>query len=105
VLGGANREKAACQADRSAAHTAPASTAKEARPINEERFPKVWDEQRVKRFIAELDARTDEEWIAEGEVAADNGDQAAIAVCKRLLPAIWRLLRSGYLRQAKCEIC
>ena len=32
--------------------------------MKEQRFPKGWDEQRVKRLIAELDARTDEEWIA-----------------------------------------
>ena len=32
--------------------------------MNEQRFPPGWDEQRVKRLLAELDARTDEEWIA-----------------------------------------
>jgi hypothetical protein len=43
--------------------------------MNEQRFPKGWDEQRVKRFIAELDARTEEEWIAEDEAAAaDDGE-------------------------------
>ena len=45
--------------------------------MNEQRFPKGWDEQRVKRLIAELDARTDDEWIAADEAAAaDGGDQA-----------------------------
>ena len=29
--------------------------------MNEQRFPAGWDEQRVKRLLAELDARTDEE--------------------------------------------
>jgi hypothetical protein len=29
--------------------------------MNEQRFPKSWHEQRVKRLIAGLDARTDEE--------------------------------------------
>lgn len=56
--------------------------------MNEQRFPKGWDEQRVKRLIAELDARTDEEWIA----AADGGDQAVITVPAALLPEIRRLL-------------
>ena len=32
--------------------------------MTEPRFPKGWDEQRVKQLLAELDARTDEEWIA-----------------------------------------
>ena len=31
--------------------------------MNEQRFPVGWDEQRVKRLIAELDARTDAEFL------------------------------------------
>ncbi len=64
--------------------------------MNEQRFPKGWDEQRVKRLIAELDARTDEEWIAADEAAADGagGDQAVITVPAALLPEIRRLLAS-----------
>ena len=63
--------------------------------MNEQRFPKGWDEQRVKQLIAELDARTDEEWIAADEAAtADGGDQAVITVPTALLPEIRRLLAS-----------
>ena len=64
------------------------------RTMNEQRFPKGWDEQRVKRLIAELDARTDEEWIAADEAAADSGDQAVMTVPTALLPEIRRLLAS-----------
>ncbi len=61
--------------------------------MNEQQFPKSWDEQRVQRLIADLDARTDEEWIAADEVAAaDGGDQAVITVPAALLPEIRRLL-------------
>jgi hypothetical protein len=61
--------------------------------MNEQRFPKDWDEQRVKRLIAELDARTEEEWIAADEAAtAAEGDQAVITVPAALLPEIRRLL-------------
>ena len=61
--------------------------------MNEKRFPKGWDEQRVKRLIAELDARTDEEWTAADEAAAaDGGDQAVMTVPTTLLPEIRRLL-------------
>ena len=61
--------------------------------MNEQRFPKGWDEQRVKQLIAELDARTDEEWIAADEAAAaDGGDQVTITVPTALLPEIRRLL-------------
>jgi hypothetical protein len=63
--------------------------------MSEQRFPKGWDEDRVKRLIAELDARTDEEWIAADEAADDDGgDQAVITVPATLLPEIRRLLAS-----------
>lgn len=55
--------------------------------MTDQRFPKGWDEQRVKRLIAELEARTDEEWIAADEAAtAEGGDQAVITVPASLLP-------------------
>jgi hypothetical protein len=61
--------------------------------MNEQRFPKGWDEQRVKNLIAELDSRTDEEWIAADEAAAaDNAEQTVITVPTSLLPEIRRLL-------------
>lgn len=61
--------------------------------MKEQRFPAGWDEQRVKRLLAELDARTDEEWIAADEAAAsDEGDQAVVTVPATLLPEIRRLL-------------
>jgi hypothetical protein len=61
--------------------------------MKKQRFPKGWDEERVKRLIAELDARTDDEWIAADEAAATNGeDQTVITVPSSLLPEIRRLL-------------
>jgi hypothetical protein len=58
-----------------------------------QRFPKGWDEQRVKQLIAELDARTDEEWIAADEAAGTNADdQTVITIPTALLPEIRRLL-------------
>jgi hypothetical protein len=62
--------------------------------MNEQGFPKGSDEQRVKQLIAELDARTDEEWIAADEAAAaDGGDQTVITVATALLPDIRRQRR------------
>lgn len=63
--------------------------------MNEQRFPKGWDEQRVKRLIAELDARTDDEWLAADEAATeDKGDQTVMTVPTSLVPEIRRLIAS-----------
>jgi hypothetical protein len=63
--------------------------------MKKQQFPKGWDEQRVKQLIAELDGRTDEEWIAADEAAAaDADDQTVITVPTALLPEIRRLLAS-----------
>jgi hypothetical protein len=61
--------------------------------MDDQRFPKGWDEKRVQRLITELDARTDEEWTAADEAAAaDAGDQVVITVPTALLPEIRKLL-------------
>ncbi len=63
--------------------------------MKKQQFPKGWDDQRVKELIAELDARTDEEWVAADEAAAvDADDQTVITVPTALLPEIRRLLAS-----------
>lgn len=63
--------------------------------MSNQKFPDGWDEQRVKKLIAELDARTDDEWSAADEAAAaDGGGQAVITVPATLLPEIRRLLAS-----------
>jgi hypothetical protein len=63
--------------------------------MNEQRFPTGWDERRVKQLLAELDARTEDEWLAADEAAAaDDGEQAVITVPVALLPEIRRLLAS-----------
>jgi hypothetical protein len=63
--------------------------------MNQQKFPKGWNERRVQELIAELDARTDEEWIAADEAAAaEGGDQAVVTVPIALLPEIRRLLAS-----------
>ncbi len=61
--------------------------------MSEQRFPAGWDEQRVQRLIAELGARTEEEWVAADEAAAAEGDdQAVVTVPAVLLPELRRLL-------------
>ncbi len=59
----------------------------------EQRFPKGWDDQRVRNLLAELDARSEDEWIAADEAsAAEDDDQAVVTVPMALLPEVRRLL-------------
>ena len=63
--------------------------------MSEQRFPKGCDEQSVRGLLAELDARTDEEWIAADEsAAAGDNEQTVITVPSALLPEIRRLIAS-----------
>ncbi len=61
--------------------------------MSEQKFPAGWDERRVRDLLAELDHRTDEEWVAADEAAASEGDdQAVVTVPAALLPEVRRLL-------------
>lgn len=63
--------------------------------MNEQRFPAGWDEQRVQQLLAELDARTEEEWVAADEAAAtEEGEQTVVTIPAALLPEVRRLLAS-----------
>ena len=61
--------------------------------MNEQRFPKGWDEHRVRSLLTELDSRSEDEWIAADEAAAaQDDDQAVVTVPMALLPEVRRLL-------------
>ena len=67
----------------------------------EQRFPPGWDEQRVQRLLAELDSRTEDEWVAADEAAAaEQDDQTVITVPVVLLPEIRRLLAAYQSKSA-----
>jgi hypothetical protein len=72
--------------------------------MSEQRFPAGWDEQRVRSLLAELDARTEEEWVAADEAAAaDSDDQAVVTVPATLLPELRRPTGSAQTRLARTE--
>ena len=61
--------------------------------MTEQRFPAGWDEQRVKNLLAELDTRTEAEWVAADEAAAAEGEQqTVVTIPTALLPEVRRLL-------------
>lgn len=60
--------------------------------MNEQKLPRGWDEERVKQLIAELDARTDEEWIAQYEAVHEAEDITWMAVPTALVPEVRALI-------------
>jgi hypothetical protein len=61
--------------------------------MKENRFPPGWDERRVQELLAELDSRTEDEWVAEDEAAAaGSNEQTVVTVPTALLPEVRRLL-------------
>jgi hypothetical protein len=63
--------------------------------MSKQEFPLGWDEKRIQSLLAELDQRTEDEWVVGDEAAAAEGDdQAVVTVPVALLPAVRRLLAS-----------
>ena len=61
--------------------------------MGDQQFPPGWDERRVKDLLAELDSRSEEDWVVADEAAATEGeDQVVVTVPAALLPEIRRLL-------------
>ncbi len=61
--------------------------------MSDQQFPLGWDEQRVQELLAELDSRTEDDWVVADEAAASEGeDQAVVTVPVALLPEVRRLL-------------
>ena len=65
--------------------------------MSDQKFPAGWDQQRVQQLIEELDARTEEEWIAADEAAATQEQgQTTITVPDELLPEVRRILATDH---------
>ncbi len=61
--------------------------------MTEQKFPAGWDERRVRQLLAELDARSEDDWVTADEVAAaESEDQAVVTVPTALLADVRRLL-------------
>jgi hypothetical protein len=56
------------------------------------KFPKGWDEERVKRVLAHYDSQSEEEAVAEDEAAWEDTSQAFMAIPNDLVPAVRELL-------------
>ena len=60
--------------------------------MKQSRFPKGWDEERVKRVLDHYESQTEEEAVAEDEAAWEDASQTFIEVPNELVPAVRELL-------------
>jgi len=56
------------------------------------RFPKGWNEDRVREVLEHYESQTEDEAVAEDEAAFRRRDQAVMVVPKGLVPAITKLI-------------
>ena len=56
------------------------------------RFPKGWDESRVREVIEHYDSQSEEEAVAEDEAAFEDPEQTVMEVPRDLVPAIRELI-------------
>jgi hypothetical protein len=59
-----------------------------------DKFPKGWDENRVRRVLAHYEAQTEEQAVAEDEAAFEDQTQTIMEVPTALVPAVRDLIAS-----------
>jgi len=60
--------------------------------MKQSKFPKGWDEERVKRVLDYYENQTEEEALAEDEAAWEDTLQTFVEVPNELVPAVRELL-------------
>lgn len=60
--------------------------------MKKNKFPKGWDEERVRRVLAHYEEQTEEEAVAEDEASFEDVTQTLMEVPKELVPAIRELI-------------
>ena len=60
--------------------------------MKQSRFPKGWDEERVKRVLDHYESQTEDEAVAEDEAAWEDISQTFVEVPNELVPAVRELI-------------
>jgi len=60
--------------------------------MKQTRFPKGWDEERVRKVLAHYERQTEEEAVAEDEAAYEDPTHAVVEVPVELVPAVRELI-------------
>jgi hypothetical protein len=86
----ARKAIAGVQTAKRAARWAMKKTIRKRRPIN--RFPKDWDERKIKALIAHYESQSEDEAAAEDEAAYNSTRTTMMAVPVELVPQVQRLI-------------
>jgi len=65
------------------------------------RFPKGWDEERVRQVLAHYESQSEEEAVAEDEAAYETPSQTVMIVPNKLVPTIGKLIAKHQSRERK----
>jgi len=60
--------------------------------MKQSRFPKGWDEDRVRRVLAHYESQSEEEAMAEDEAAWEDRSQTFMEIPNDLIPTVRELL-------------
>lgn len=60
--------------------------------MKKNKFPKGWDEERVRNVLAHYEEQTEEEAVAEDEAAYEDENQTFIEIPNELLPEVRELI-------------
>ena len=60
--------------------------------MKQRRFPKGWDEDRVRRVLAHYESQSEEEAMAEDEAAWEDRSQTFMEIPNDLIPTVRELL-------------
>jgi hypothetical protein len=60
--------------------------------MEQSRFPKDWDENRIKKVLAHYENQSEEEAMAEDEAAWEDSSQTFMEIPNELIPAVRQLL-------------
>lgn len=60
--------------------------------MKQARFPRGWDEARVRRVLAHYEQQTEDEAVAEDEAAFAGESRTVMKVPQRLVPAVRQLI-------------
>lgn len=61
--------------------------------MSKQKFPKGWNENRVKNLIAHYEQMTDEELLVEDEAAQELEGQTVMIIPTELVPEVLELIR------------